>query len=127
MEEGKSTYVLEDIHKHKDTQTGRILFKENSSFIICGRSGSGKTTFIYDLLRNINLMFENKNNRQIHILYCYAASQPLFRDMKDNIKNFTLHKGLPDEDLIDKLTSPSKIHLIPVSYTHLTLPTTERV
>ncbi len=93
-------------------QTGRVLFKENSSFVICGRSGSGKTTFIYHLLKNASKMFTNDKDREIFILYCYASTQPLFDKMEEDIPNIAFHKGLPDDDEIDEYTAPASRHLI---------------
>ncbi len=92
--------------------TGRILLKENSSFVFCGRSGSGKTSFIYRLLKNVKNMFTNKKGRKIHILYCYSSDQPLFDEMAEDIPDITFFNGLPSEEEIDKHTSPQRIHLI---------------
>ena len=101
-----------EVQAHGALETGRILFRENSSFVICGRSGSGKTTFIYEILKNVDLMFENKNNRKIVVLYCYSTYQPLFDRMKEDVSNITFHKGLPDEEDIDMVTDADSKHLI---------------
>ncbi len=92
--------------------TGRVRFKENSSFVICGRSGSGKTTFIHKLLKNAPSMFTNDGEREILILYCYASWQPAFAKMSTQIANIHFHKGLPEEDIIDQYTAPKTRHLI---------------
>ena len=92
--------------------TGRVLFKENSSFVICGRSGSGKTTFLHRLLKNASDMFTNEREREIYILYCYASWQPSFTKMSSEISNIHFHKGLPEEDVIEQYTSPNTRHLI---------------
>ncbi len=115
--DNESVHEYETISKqwisgHGESDTGRILFKENSSFIICGRSGSGKTTFIFELLKNIDNMFTNEDNREIFILYCYGSWQPMFDLMKKQIPNIYFYKGLPDEDEINKVTSPTSRHLI---------------
>ncbi len=103
-----------DIVMDEASQTGRILLKENSSYIICGRSGSGKTTFIARLLENIGELVKNEDGREIQILYCYSAQQPLFQEMNGNLHNITFHKGIPSEDTIDNLVNPEKKHLIMV-------------
>ena len=92
--------------------TGRVLFKENSSFVVCGRSGSWKTTFIYNLLKNASKMFTNHKQREIFILYCYASTQPLFDKMEADIPNIEFHQGLPDDDELDEYTAPETRHLI---------------
>ena len=92
--------------------TGQVLLKENSSFIVCGRSGSGKTTFISKMLSNAQEMFENKLEREMEILYCYSSYQDMFNDMDNHIPIW-FHKGLPDGELLSRLISPNK-HLIMV-------------
>ncbi len=91
--------------------TGQVKLKDNSSFIVCGRTGSGKTTFINRLLSNAEIMFENKNKRDIEILYCYKAHQELFDKMEDNLK-IKFVSGLPDSELISCILKPERKHLI---------------
>ncbi len=93
-------------------ETGRLLLKENNSFILCGRTGSGKTTFIFRLLKNAGEMFTNEFNRKIHILYCYTSNQPLFDKMKDEIPNIRFHYGLPTKEDIERYGPPQTRHLI---------------
>ena len=91
-------------------ETGRILFKVNSSYIICGRSSSGKTTFIYNMLRCIDELVE-KDGRKIEVLYCYSSWQPLFDRLSEDVPNITFHQDLPDEETIEKVTDPVTKHL----------------
>ena len=93
-------------------RTERILFKENSSFVLCGRSQSGKTSFIYELLKNVENVFENKNNRSIEILYCFSSWQPLFDKMLREVRNIHFHKRLLEEELLDRIVDPRRKHLI---------------
>ncbi len=94
--------------------SGRLKFKENSSFIVCGRSGSGKTTFISRLLKECDHVFTNDLNRQIEIVYCYKSYQPLFDELKAEIKNINFIKGLPEEEYLQEKLSPLKKHIIVV-------------
>ena len=107
-------FKLDDISLDNSNHTGRILFKPNSSYVVCGHSGSGKTTFIAKLLQNIGEMIQNANGCKVFILYCYSTSQALFRDMTETIDNISFHKGIPNEDLIAELTGEKNRHLIMV-------------
>ena len=74
-------------------EAGQFKLKENSSFIICGRTGSGKSTFISKLLENAHIMFENKHNREIEILYCYSTSQDMFDEMEAKLPKIRFISG----------------------------------
>ena len=108
----KTVFSSEYVTQGGDQDTGRVLFKENSSYIICGRSGSGKTTFIYNFLKNIESMCHNVKNRKINVLYCYDTQQPLYSKMKEELTNVTFKYGIPDEETIERMTDPKNRHLI---------------
>ena len=54
-----------------------VRFKNPSSFLLAGASQSGKTTFTFNLLRNIHLLFEKPECRQ-HVIYFYNQEQDGF-------------------------------------------------
>ena len=90
---------------------GFIKLKENQSYMIIGRSGSGKSTFIYKFLTNVNQMVDS--HKKTVILYCYKSDQPLFHQMKRNIPNIIFHQGImSQDDIIHKYSSPGNTHLI---------------
>ena len=70
-----------------------LPFEACSTFTIAGATKSGKTTFVFRLLKNKDVMFSSPVEK---VLYCYGAEQELFNEMKNQIPNITFHKGLPD-------------------------------
>ena len=86
-------------------------FRENSSIIVGGRSGSGKTTFVFNLLKNAGLLFEG--DRSIKVLYLYKSDQDLFREMEYSIPNIEFHQGmLSQADILSRHNDPSSVHFI---------------
>ena len=69
-----------------------LPLKPNSAILIAGSTGSGKTEWVYRLLRNADQMFEVPPTC---ILYCYATYQKRFDDMLRDVDNLTFHQGLP--------------------------------
>jgi hypothetical protein len=76
-----------------------IQFKAPCTMMVAGATNSGKTRWVYRLLRNVSEMFTLPTQ---HILYCYGIYQsPLFDEMKREIPGIMFHQGLPDkEDLL---------------------------
>ena len=58
-------------------QVPEFLFHTPTTILLSGATGSGKTSFIKKLLKNIK-MFKSKPER---IVYCYGVWQPGFNDM----------------------------------------------
>lgn len=76
-------------------------FETPSTFSISGTTGSGKTTWLFNVLKHQNVMFGN--NPPSHILYCYGIWQDLFNEMEKCISNISFHKGLPQTEQIENL------------------------
>ena len=86
-------------------------FRENSSIIVIGRSGSGKTTFVYNVLRNASKLFQG--NKKIKILYLYKSNQDLFTDMELNIPNIEFHRGMMNlNDILSRHPGSKSHHMI---------------
>ncbi len=85
-------------------------FKPCSSFVISGATKSGKTWWLYRLLREKNGMFIPNPPKKI--LYCYGVYQPLFDEMKQSLQDITFHEGLPTLETITELTSDGGHHLV---------------
>ena len=88
-------------------------FRENTSIVVVGRTGSGKTSFIYKLLRNVDKMFEG--NRKHKILYLYKSDQDLFREMEYFIPDIEFHEGmLSSAEILSRQKNMKETHLIVV-------------
>ena len=70
-----------------------------ASIVLAGASRSGKSTFVYNLLKNATTMFTVP---PAYVLYCYKEDQPLFEKMSPYVSRF--HKGMPDHELITELS-----------------------
>ena len=74
-------------------------FPGSTSIGVSGTSNSGKTTFVYKLLKNKDVMFEGSPDK---ILYCHGIDQPLFLEMESSLPSIRFHKGLPSKELIEE-------------------------
>ena len=81
-----------------------------STIGISGCSNSGKTSWVFKLLKQSKSMFVN--DLPEHILYCYNIFQPLYLEMKEKIANIEFHCGLPGEEKIRKLAENNKHNII---------------
>lgn len=93
----------------KNCETKMLEFKVPSTFSISGTTGSGKTTWIFKLLKHSDQMFSIKPKK---ILYCYGIWQNLFDKIEKKIPNITFHEGLPSSHQINELTSNQEHNII---------------
>ena len=84
-----------------------IPFNSPTTAIISGPTGSGKSTFIFRIIENVSVMFKEKVYK---IYYFYTFWQNLFERFQN--KNVSFIKGLPNEDIIDKVTDANHNLLI---------------
>ena len=90
--------LLIDSETVKVTTTMSLIpFKPYSSISISGMTQSGKSTWVFRLLLNINKMFEDVPK---YVLYCYGVYQSLYDDIKSQCPFVTFHEGLPNEETI---------------------------
>jgi hypothetical protein len=75
-----------------------IKFECPSTCIVAGASGSGKSTFLFELLKNAKFMFAEVPTK---IIYCYSTYQPLFDEMKKYVENIEFFEGLPSKEDMD--------------------------
>ena len=80
-----------------DGRTEKPFFQA-SSIIVSGATGSGKTYWVYRLLKNAADMFEGTAPDKL--IYCYGVYQQLFAEMVKTIPNLTFQEGLPTDDQI---------------------------
>ena len=80
----KKTFPLEPI-------VTKNMFRRPANILVVGSSGSGKTVFVSELLKEPHRYFRPVPKR-LH--YCYGAMQPLLQELRDGYK-VGLHEGLP--------------------------------
>lgn len=85
-------------------------FESPTTISISGATGSGKTTWLFRLLKNTQTLFSKNQPRKI--LYCYSVWQDMFEKMEIEIPNIEFNEGIPTESVIDSLTSNQKHNII---------------
>ena len=80
-----------------------------STISVTGISGSGKSTFVYKLLKHKNSMFDTHPSK---ILYCYGVHQPLFEEMENTLSAIKFHKGLPSPTLLEEFSYAPTCNII---------------
>jgi ABC-type phosphate/phosphonate transport system ATPase subunit len=78
-----------------------IKFKANSNIIVTGQSHAGKTTFVFSLLKQLDLFESNIK----HILYAFGMWQALFEQMEREIKSISFVHGIPNKETLEKFSS----------------------
>ena len=81
-------------------------FEACTTIAVSGTTGSGKTTWVYELLKHRDQMFDGEP--PVRILYCYGIHQPLYEEMQKFIPSMTFKEGLPTPEDVDELTSDRK-------------------
>lgn len=74
-----------------------MKFKTPTSFAVIGGTMSGKTHFVWNLLKSGSEMFDVAPSK---IIYCYMEEQPIVDDMKSSLSDFDTYKGLPSREEI---------------------------
>ena len=81
-------------------------FISGSTHLVIGQSGSGKTQFIYRILKNKDTMFGEHPPKTV--LFYYGIWQDAYEQMRREIKGIKFQEGLPTESELLKLTDPSE-------------------
>ena len=87
-----------------------LPFKERCSINISGATGSGKTYWIYRLLRHLKGMFKGQPPKKV--LYCYGVYQSLYDDMEENVPGIEMHEGLPTPGELDQISENGHHNLV---------------
>ena len=89
--------------ENRVTKIPRYLFTHPGNIGIYGKTQSGKTTLICELIRNANLMVRNKNDTPITYrsiwIFHGVASQPLYEDLQRDVPLVTFFKGFPTKPI----------------------------
>ena len=94
----------------------RYLFTHPGNVGIYGKTQSGKTTLVFDLIRNADIMVRDKNDDPVS--YCSiwifhgVASQPLYEELQRDVSSVTFYRGFPTEPLEDIITKEQRPTLI---------------
>ena len=110
-----SNWMFETNWKDQDVkewwkEKSLLPFNPQSSIIVSGPTNSGKTTWVYRLLQNLDGMYYNDPPERI--MYCYSVWQTLYEDMEKDISNIGFHEGLPSKEILDELSSENSKVLI---------------
>ena len=86
----------------------------NSLFVVAGRSGSGKTTFVVDLCERLSqYMIDGQPPRSVHIFY--DRNQSLYQKLADYCKKheltFNMTRGMPTVETLEALAPSSCVIL----------------
>lgn len=71
--------------------------------MVAGITKSGKTHWIYSLLKNKDLMFKDTPPKRV--LYCYGVYQSLYDKMMKEFPFVTFHYGTPTDSQIEDLSN----------------------
>lgn len=74
-----------------------MKFKTPTSFAVIGGTMSGKTHFVWKLLKQGDEMFDVPPSK---IIYYYMEDQPIVDEMKSTLDNFDTYRGLPSREEI---------------------------
>jgi hypothetical protein len=91
--------ILDHFNSGFITYKTMFPFEGPSTFSVSGTTGSGKTSWIFKLLRHTDVMFSNPPKK---ILYAYGVWQSLFDEMERSIMNITFHEGIPNSSLVEE-------------------------
>ena len=80
-----------------------IPFDLYSTFYIAGASNSGKTYFVYQLMKHAKQLFPD--DPPTEILYCYTVHQELYDVMEREIENIRFIQGMPSKSDINSISS----------------------
>jgi len=75
-----------------------LPFESPASFSISGSTSTGKTSWVFNLLKHSNVMFKTPPHK---ILYCYGVWQNLFDEMEKTLSNISFHEGVPSSQEIN--------------------------
>ena len=73
-----------------------VKFQSPCTWIVSGMTGSGKTTWLYNLLKSKDTMFQAPPRK---IIYCYSVWTKLFDDMEKKL-DIEFVQGMPQPDKI---------------------------
>lgn len=76
----------------------RLKFCHPATFLICGPTSCGKSTWVFNLLKNVQTMFNPVPKK---IVYCYGEWQSGYDDLKKYLPQIEFFQGLIDVNTFD--------------------------
>lgn len=81
-----------------------MQFKTPTSFAVVGGTMSGKTHFVWNLLKHGRELFDVPPKK---IVYCYLEDQGVVEDMESTLPNFSTYRGLPSREELREWSTDS--------------------
>ena len=75
-----------------------IKFESPSTCIVAGPTSSGKSSYVFKVLKHVDGVFTKKVDK---IYYAYGVYQPLYDDMKKNIPNIEFENAVPTKETLE--------------------------
>lgn len=94
----------------------RYYFTHPGNIGVYGKTQSGKTTLIFDLIRNRDTMFHDKTDDPIVYksvwVFHGVASQPLYEELPVDVPTVTFYRGFPTEPIEEIIREENRPALI---------------
>lgn len=84
-------------------------FPECTSIVVSGATCSGKTMWVFRLLKHKDAIFEHPPQK---VLYCFGIYQSLYEQMEIEFPFITFHQGLPSEDKLTEISDDTVCNLV---------------
>lgn len=99
-----------------EKRISRYMFTHPGNVGIYGKTQSGKTTLIFDLIRNIDNMVRDKNDNLVHYnsiwVFHGVASQSLYEGLQSDEPSINFYRGFPTEPIEDVVTKDQRPALV---------------
>lgn len=94
----------------------RYYFTHPGNIGVYGKTQSGKTTLIFDLIRNRDIMFRDKNDDPVSYksvwVFHGVASQPLYEKLQVDVPTVTFYRSFPTEPIEEIIREENRLALI---------------
>lgn len=94
----------------------RFVFTHPGNIGIYGKTQSGKTSLIFNLIRNIDTMVRDKRGDFVHYnsiwVFHGVASQPLYEELQLDEPLINFYRGFPTEPIEDIITKEQRPALV---------------
>ena len=75
-----------------------VKFESPSTCIVAGPTSSGKSSYVFKVLKHVDGVFTKKVDKTY---YAYGVYQPLYDDMKKNIPNIEFENAVPTKETLE--------------------------